>query len=257
MSLTPAGDLRAFPSTNWSNVGRAGNAGLEGHRQAMESLLRCYLPALRAHLRLRKRIAPDRIEDLLQGFVADKVVEQNLIASASRAKGKFRSFLLIALGRYVIDQIRHDKARCRAPAECTSVNLVQADYELAAPEEPSEQFSIAWARQMIAEALRRMQKHCEQYGRTDIWTVFYARIVSPALEGAEPMPYEQLARELRLEAVLYACNLLTTAKRMFARCLQSVAAEYVEEGTEVEEEIMDLRRIIAGGRAEGWKKLRN
>ena len=63
-----------FPATHWSLVRRAGSAGDES--QALDELLRIYLPALKAHLVGRKRIAPDRAEDLLQGFILSKVLPE-------------------------------------------------------------------------------------------------------------------------------------------------------------------------------------
>ena len=83
----------------------------------LNDLLQRYLPALRAHLVYGKRLQPDVADDLLQSFVADKVVEQGLVASADREKGKFRTFLLAALSRYHVSQIRKAKAQKRAPNE--------------------------------------------------------------------------------------------------------------------------------------------
>jgi DNA-directed RNA polymerase specialized sigma24 family protein len=248
MSPARADDLRPFPSTNWSVVGRAGKLGGEGQGQALESLLRRYLPALRAHLLLRKRIAPDRIEDLLQGFVTDKIVEQNLIASASRGRGKFRSFLLVALGRYVIDQIRHDKARCRSPGDRISVDLEQADEVLASEAEPSEQFNLAWAREVIAEASRRMQAECEASGRPDLWEIMNGRMASSHQEGEGSAEAKGAGHSVQISGAR-ASNLLITAKRSFARALRSVVGEYVEDERGIDEEIQDLKRALSRGGA--------
>ena len=70
-----------------------------GRREALGVLLRRYVPALRAHLVVQKRVPRDAAADLIQGFVCDKVVEQGLLAGADRCKGKFRSFLRTALDR--------------------------------------------------------------------------------------------------------------------------------------------------------------
>src|SRR5438477_6642253 len=95
-------DAARFPSTQWSLVGRAGRTSNEHRRDALGVLLHRYMPALRAHLVLAKRMSADHAEDLLQGFVADKIIEKNLLAQAEQARGRFRSFLLAALNHYVI-----------------------------------------------------------------------------------------------------------------------------------------------------------
>ena len=80
-------------------------------------MLKQYLPALRAHLISEKRFAIELAEDLLQGFVADKIIEQNLLEHAREGRGKFRSFLLTTLNNYVISKHRSETAATRAPAE--------------------------------------------------------------------------------------------------------------------------------------------
>ena len=77
--------------------------------------MRQYLPALKAHLLFKRTVPRDRVEDILQGFVVDKVVEHHLLSRATRKKGKFRTFLLTVLDRYVIDQQRRENAQRRRP----------------------------------------------------------------------------------------------------------------------------------------------
>src|SRR3954447_1971434 len=108
-------DAARFPSTQWSLVGRAGHITSEQRRDALGVLLHRYMPALRTHLVVAKRLSPDHADDLLQGFVTDKIIEQNLLAKAQEARGRFRSFLLAALQHYAIAQFRHESARKRSP----------------------------------------------------------------------------------------------------------------------------------------------
>ena len=80
----------AFPSTQWSLVDRAAAGDAKARQRALGDLLQRYLPALRAHLVFKKRIDQERAEDLVQGFVTNKVIEQGLIARADPGKGRFR-----------------------------------------------------------------------------------------------------------------------------------------------------------------------
>src|SRR5947208_3626715 len=108
----PADDRpESFPATQWSLVDRARQQDTGARDDALAKLLERYLPALRAHLTLEKRIRPpERADDLLQGFVADKIIEQRLLDHADEGRGKFRSFLLVTLNNYVISQHRGDNA---------------------------------------------------------------------------------------------------------------------------------------------------
>jgi hypothetical protein len=237
-------DLQPFPITNWSLVKRAGQATVTTRRQALETLLRRYLPAMRAHLLLQRQIPRDQVEDLLQGFVSDQIVEQNLLAYAQRQKGKLRSFLLVALNRYVAAQFRHAAAQKRCPRGVTVAALDETRPPAADQDTPSEHFDREWAKQLVAETLREMQGRCATSGRADLWGVFEARIVAPLLEQAQPRPYEELAREYALATPLAAANLLTTGKRMFARLLRSLVAEYTHDEDDIKSEVHELMRIL-------------
>ena len=110
-------------------------------------------------------------------------------------------------------------------------------------------YDVAWARQVLAEALRRMEQRCLAAGREDTWGVFQKRFVSPILERTEPAPYEHLVREFGFRSPSQAANALTTAKRMFARSLRGVVGEYCAGEDEVEEEIRGLMEILSASDA--------
>src|SRR4051812_37499795 len=99
-----------FQTTHWSLGARAGQADEASQRTALADLPRRYGRPPRVPLPAGKRLPPDRAEDLVQAFITDKVIEQDLIALARKERGRFRTFLLTALDRFAIDQIRHDRA---------------------------------------------------------------------------------------------------------------------------------------------------
>src|SRR5687767_9577992 len=94
-----------FPTTQWSLVARAGAAGEAARREALGVLLERYRPALRAHL-LSRRIRPERADDLVQGFITDKLIEKDLLARADKSRGRLRHFLQAALENYAANQLR-------------------------------------------------------------------------------------------------------------------------------------------------------
>ncbi len=230
-----------FPVTPWSLVMRAGADSTESMRDALGTLLQRYLPALRAHLVLHRRIPADLADDLLQSFVSRKVLEQNLIARSDRTRGRFRSFLLKALDHYVIDQLREQQARGGVHAQMSTIE----DFDPAEAHEPSAEFDSAWAREVIAEGVRRMRWECEKSDRPDLWGVFEARVLAPSLHGVAPTGYDKLVKDLELRSPEQASNVLMTAKRMFARSLRGVLSESAENEQEIEEDLRDLKTILS------------
>lgn len=237
----------AFPTTQWSSVQHAGQGGPDG-ADALARLLPKYLRPLRAHLVLQRQIPPDKADDLLQSFVAEKVLERNLVGGAIREKGRFRTFLLVALDRFVSSQFRNERCAKRRPG-CGAAAADAAEHVADDAPGPAEAFQVAWARQVLADAASRMEQECHSEGRADIWDVFEARVLTPTLEGAEPIAYEQLAQRHLLADVEAARNLLVTGKRMFARSVRGVVREYMADDGQIDQEIADLRQILADARA--------
>jgi len=239
-----------FPTTRWSLVGRAGSPNLDANqaaandRAALGELIRMYLPALHAHLVGPLRIDRHRADDLIQGFLADKVLEQNLIALADSNRGKFRTFLLTALERFVVDTHRHDSARKRSP---TSKMLDVDDHtdDLTARSTPSDAFDRAWAGRVLGEVMRRLRAECESSERPHLWHIFESRMLLPIIEGSPPPSHEALAKKWNLESPTQSANALGSAKRMFTRVFRSVVSEYAASEAEVDDEIRELWEIFS------------
>ena len=88
---------------------------------------------------------------------------------------------------------------------------------------------------------------CETSDRREVWGVFESRLVGPILKGTEPIGYQELVERFGLGSPAQASNVLITAKRIFARTLRSVVAEYCRDNREMESELEELREILAGG----------
>jgi RNA polymerase sigma-70 factor (ECF subfamily) len=232
--------------------------GATAAREAMEGLLLRCLPAMRAHLRLDRQLGPDEADDVLQGFVADRVLAGNIIAAADARRGRFRTFLLGALDCYCVDRHRRRAARKRAPA---GGDAAIASLGTGAPERcvqrydgraggaaPADAFDRAWGRHVLAEAVERMRVACEGPGgarHRAVWEIFHARVLAPALDGAELPDYGDLVGRFGLRSPTQAANLLVTGKRMFARCLRGVVGQYAADEEEIDREIGDLHDVFS------------
>ena len=92
----PASD---FATTHWSLVLRAGNRADQQADSALASLCHRYWFPLYAFA--RRRVADvHEAQDLTQEFFA-RLLEKNVLASASPERGRFRSFLLTSLKNFL------------------------------------------------------------------------------------------------------------------------------------------------------------
>lgn len=236
-----------FPNTDWKLIERAGAAGTLPQKEALQTLLVQYMPALTAHLLSNWRVRADEAEELLQAFLTAKVVESNLICQVRREKGRFRNFVRSTLDAFVVSQRRWDTAKKRAPARMEGLDVAQLTVENGV--DPHQAFEIAWAKEVVATAVDATRRELRGSGRPDLWGVFETRILCPILEGRPPMAYEELVRQFKFRSPTQAANALTTAKRAFERNLRAILWQYVTDENEIEEEIGELRTILAGSRA--------
>src|SRR5512136_2747743 len=91
-----------FLTTHWTVVLRAGRQDTPQASVALEQLCRAYWYPLYAYVRRRGYSPPDA-QDLTQEFFA-RLLERNWLARADPAKGRFRTFLLHALERFLANE---------------------------------------------------------------------------------------------------------------------------------------------------------
>lgn len=232
----------SFPSTRWTLLEQARDEGPEG-RRALAVLLDRYLPALGTYLVEVRRISPDRVDDILQAFVSEKLIQGHLFLRASRSRGRFRSLLLTSLNNFIASQARHDNAQRRDQRKEISIEI--SDPLVDSSHGPARVFEIEWARALVSEAINRLRQECDSSGRADIWGVFEGRLLAASM-GIEPTSYNSIVQKFSLQSPIQASNLLTTAKRMYSRALRAVISEYEPNDERIDAEIAELRDILAG-----------
>jgi hypothetical protein len=229
-----------FPNTHWSLVRRAGAADEAARREALTNLLTRYYPALRSYLCVVRRLPTDHAEDLLQAFIADRVLEYELLRHADERRGKFRTLLLTSLNNFAISQER--ARRLRSPS-----SGVQPPEE-SPPPTPAAIVEAEWARTLVNNVLQAMHEECVRSGRDDVWLVFEGRLLAEAWGNMPVISYDVLMEKLKLRSPSQAANLLVTAKRMYLRLLRSAVSEYEKDDSDIDTELASLRDVLAAAK---------
>lgn len=227
----PAGE---FPGTVWLEV--------TDQRQVIQN----YWSALRVYLICLLSRFPDQrneADDLLQEFILKKILQPGWLENANPTKGRFRDFLKSALRNFVIGEIRSRAAEKRG-GNRQALPLEDLELEPAGPEPSSDSFDMAWLRMLLTNAMERMERGCAISETTHIWKIFQSRIIQPMLDGTDPMPYDELVRQFGLKSPAQATNALATGKRMFARHLRDVIAQYEQGDLAVRAEIDALSQFL-------------
>ena len=241
----------AFPMTPWTLVQDAAPAEAGrplpegGGRRSLGELTELYRQPLTLYLRRRHGLADADADDVLGAFVADRVVAGRLLSGADRQRGRFRTLLLVALDRQVIDWRRANGRHARHGRH-TRADVDVAAVADGAGESAEAALTRAWARQVLGGVIADTSRHCQQAGRGDVWLVLEQRVILPALDGLPPVGNAEIAARLG-EGVTAAgvSNLLVTGKRLLARKLREAVAAYAPEA-EVDDEVKELWAAFAG-----------
>ncbi|MBP7829589.1 MAG: sigma-70 family RNA polymerase sigma factor [Kiritimatiellae bacterium] len=240
---------RKFPTTRWTLVRRAvpHQSSKEAER-ACDDLLQLYRPALLTHLGYSWRMPQDQAEDLVHDFILKKILLGDLLASANRERGKFRTLLLTSLDRYAVSSFRKRNSVRRSPGRSAVMSLDQLTERIeksTGEHSPSVVFDLAWIRELINETLRQVKCNCESTGRAHYWALLEDRVVNPILHGDTPTPYAQLVNRLGFSSPLQAACALVTVKHMFERTFRSIILDYSCDEGAVEREMKELHAILS------------
>ncbi len=152
--FTPNGSAAAsFPSTRWSLVVQAAAPASSQARRALEELCSLYWYPVYAFIR-RKGNDPDRALDLTQDFFA-RLLEKDILASVDKEKGRFRSFLRVVCGNFLVDTIRKQKLDVASKAISIDARDAEGRY-LVEPADnltPDRLFDRVWALTLLDRVL--------------------------------------------------------------------------------------------------------
>jgi DNA-directed RNA polymerase specialized sigma24 family protein len=234
----PSGSDAWFLTTHWSVVLSA-REGVSPHSAAaLESLCRTYWYPLYAYLRRQGR-PPHDAQDLTQGFFA-RLLQKDYLQAAAQEKGKFRTFLLVALKRFLANEWDREHALKRVGfAQVVSIDQEVAESRFAA--EPSHNlqpdllYDRQWAITLLERTMTQLQEEYVSSGRAKLFE--YLQSCLGREESA--LPYAEIAGRLKLTeaAVKMAVHRL---RARYREILRAEIAHTVSGPEEVEEEIRHL-----------------
>lgn len=209
---------------------------------AFEKLSRSYWYPLYAHIRHHGH-SPEDAEDLTQAFFLH-LLERKPFSGLDPSKGRFRSFLLGALKRFLGDQRDRASALKRGGGwPCLSLDAGEAEAryggEHVDDETPDRLFGQRWALALLDQVMARLAADYADTGRAELF-----RLLEPFLvEGARTRTYAAAAEELHLSeaAVRKAVQRL---RQRYGRLFREEIAHTLAEPAEVEDELRYLREVM-------------
>ena len=233
IDTTMGGSNRGFQATLWTVVLRA----KERSKDALEELIRTYWKPVYIYIR-RWGYPSEEAKDLCQSFFAD-LLERDFLRGVSPEKGRFRTFLLTVLKRYLINESERKRAQKRGGGKALlSLDYARAerDYTImpTSDETPERSFNRQWALEAMARALGALSQ--EMDGLT-----FDA--IKPHLAGGPS--YEETAKRLGI-SVVRLNNLIHRTRKRYRELLRFEVAGSVSDPAQADEEVRNLLEAVKG-----------
>jgi RNA polymerase sigma factor (sigma-70 family) len=232
----------AFVTTHWSVVLAAARTDTTQAQTALEQLCRLYWYPI-YHFVRRQGYATHDAQDLTQEFFA-RMLEKNWIAHADQSRGRFRSFLLFVLKRFLAVEWHKANAQKRAVnRRCLPLPLDSAETRYnREPDEsstPEQAFEKQWALTLLETVLHQLRDDYQQDGNERLFET-----LKPCMTGrSELQPYAALAAQLQMSegAVKVAVHRL---RGRYRERLKAEIAHTVASPADVESEMRHLFRVL-------------
>lgn len=240
------GDLASGPShfrtTAWSIV--VGAQGDETFRrgECLAKLCQIYWKPIFYYMR-RRGISVDDARDLTQEYFAT-FLEKDFVATADRERGKFRTFVLVTVNRFLSKQLARKR---RTDARCGIVlHMEDGDDEVLLPElahgeTAEDEFNRRWAMNLIEKTLAAMGEECKAGKKKCYYDAFVM-----FLEGAsssDKVSYREMATAMGVSEA-DVTNYLYRGRNIFQKLLREEIRESVESESAIDEEIEALKTYL-------------
>lgn len=244
MEIILANSNHPFATTQWTLVWKAASDDSQYARPALEEIMRRYWLPLYSSAR-RRGLSNQDAEDATQEFLGG-MIDGKLLDSADPSKGRFRTYLLAAWKRFLIDQYRKQTAQRRGGQAVTLTLDFDAGEQhwlaLQSREpDPDRLFMRSWATSLLDEVRERLRA---DYARRNRQPLFEA--LQPWLaQSPTAVQYTALGDLLNASAstVKVALHRLRTR---FGTLLREVVAETVDDPGDIDREIHELLQLLRG-----------
>lgn len=244
MNEVPTGTGAHFVTTQWNLVISAGRTSASERHDALEQLCRAYWYPIYVFVR-RRGHDPNEAQDLTQEFFA-RLIEKNYLHSADPTKGRFRSFLLTAVERFLTNEwikARRQKRGGGRPLLSLDSEAAESQYllEPADPATPERLFDRKWALTLLRQAMDQLRAESKAAGREAL----FHEVRSVLAGESAAAPYAEIAGRLEMTegAVKAAAH---RWRRRYAELVREAVAQTVAAPGDVEEELRQLFLALTG-----------
>lgn len=231
-----------FRTTAWSVViGAQDHEGGERH-DCLTRLCSTYWKPVYQYIR-RRGLNHEEARDMTQDYFAT-FLEKDFVSTADRERGRFRTFVLVTVNRFLTKQLaRRSRREARLniviPTEEEGEDFILP--ELAVKETAEDAFNRRWALSIIETTLERMREECTS-GKKKLY--FQAlEIFLESAGAAHQLSYREMAQRLGVSETDIT-NYLFRGRNVFQKMLRDEIRQSVASESAIDEEIEALKEYL-------------
>jgi len=209
-------------------------------QRVAEHLVR-YRKSLIAYFRL-EGVAPNDVEDVVQGFFESVVCRRDLLANYSNSV-RFRYWLVTCAGRYLQDLHRAKQAKKRKPPGKILPIDPGSDAKRPSLEpaakwgDPEQRIQTQWRRDLLKQAIDATAEACRRKGRTKDFEIFAAYYLTPQTDKPT---WKQIAAQFGLNEWKDASRKADWVKRQFTKAIFNEIRRNTDGDDDAADELRDL-----------------
>ncbi len=229
--------------TPWTDILAAQHGDPAFRARCLEEIAEKYYNPVRAYISALPGVnRPEDVDDLVQGFF-HKFLEKEILNRLDRDKGRFRQFLKTAVRNFVKDEAKKaSRDDPRSPLmrhhSLPAGEIMLSDCK---PLTPDEEFDRSWTRELVNDALAAFKADCFDHHKENYYAVFERHILSPDAFGNPSYAVTAAALGMSEKAV---SNNRDRARKRFQALLLEMSGVTVEDKTDAERELAELRRYF-------------
>jgi DNA-directed RNA polymerase specialized sigma24 family protein len=231
-----------FATTQWTLVWKAAEEKSGYGKPALAEIVRRYWQPLYSFARGRGLSSADA-EDATQEFLSG-LLNGKLLGAADPAKGKFRTYLLAAWKRFLIDQyrkegtLRHGGQLARWELDAAMAESIWQ--QVSSPQiDADRSFMLAWAKNVLYEVNKRLEIDYKNRGREALYKALIPYVAKPIMSE----DYQRLATPFAMSVSSLKVALHRLRQR-FGDTLREVVGETVEDPSEIDQELAELLQVV-------------
>jgi RNA polymerase sigma-70 factor (ECF subfamily) len=239
---TQAASVQAvFVTTHWSVVLSARDKNSAGSDQALEELCRTYWYPLYAYVR-RLGHSPADAEDLTQEFFS-RLLRKDYLRLVTPERGRFRTFLLVALKRFLANEWDRLRAQKRGGGQrLASLDQAAEERYKIEPTDgltPEKIYERRWAMTLLEQVLARLEQEFVAARKGEEFECLKACLT----RDRDRIPYAEAAARLQISqgAARIAVHRL---RKRFRELFRQEIAQTVAGPEEIDEEVGHLLAVL-------------